>query len=289
VSPLARDLLSGWRADPGLLATVALCALAYLAGVRRARRWPAARTAAFLGGLALLAVALESGLHAVGERLLSVHMVQHLVLLVAVPPLLIAGRPQALALQTLPPTSRRALARLLSGRAARAATHPLTVLALLGAVLVGTHLPAFYDAAVRTPLVHDLEHVLSLTAALLFWIPVLALPPRPRARAPLVRVLLVLASMPAMAAVGVALANAATVVYAPYAETAAAYGTGALADQRLAGTIMWVGGSALMGLLAVALGWRAALAEEARQLARERTAATRERSAAPSPPPGGRA
>nr|WP_246344993.1 cytochrome c oxidase assembly protein [Conexibacter arvalis] len=249
---------------------LAACAGAYLAGVRRVRRWPATSTAAFLAGLALLGVALESGLHAVGERLLSVHMVQHLVLLVAVPPLLIAGRPQALALRALPPASRRALARLLGGRTARVATDPIVVLALLSVVLVATHLPAFYDAAVRSPLLHDAEHVLYLTAALLFWIPVLALPPQPRARSPLVRVLLVLASMPAMTAVGVALATASTVVYAPYADGAARYGTDALADQRLAGTIMWIGGSALMALLAVAIGWRAVLAEEQRQLVRER-------------------
>jgi len=270
MSPLLGDLLGDWRLDPGLVATLLAAAGLYLAGARRARRWPAARTAAFLAGLLLLALALESGLHAVGERLLSVHMVQHLVLLVAVPPLLLAGAPQALALRTLPPAPRRALAGLLSGRAARIASHPVTVLAVLSVVVAGAHLPAVYDAAVRQPLLHDLEHVVFLAAALLFWIPVLAVPPAPHAPSPLVRLLLVIGSAPPMAAVGVALATAGSVVYPPYAGGAAAYGTTALADQRLAGTIMWVAGTAAMALIAVVLGWRAVLAEEARQVARER-------------------
>jgi len=282
VSPVARDLLGGWQLDPGLAATLLAAAALYLAGARRARRWPARRTAAFLGGLALLAVALESGLHTVGERLLADHMVQHLLLTVPIPLLLLAGEPTTLALRTLAPAPRQALARLLGGRAARAATHPLAVLALLSAVTVGTHLPAFYDAALRSPLLHDLEHLLYLVAALLFWTPLLGAPPQPRQLSPLVRMLLAMAAMPAMAAVGVALATASTVVYAPYGTSAQALGVSPLADQRLAGAIMWIGGSAAMAVAAVALGWRALVAEEARQVARERAAAG-------GPRPGGAA
>lgn len=290
MSAALSQVVRGWEPDPLLAALLALSAGAYLLAARRARRWPARRTAAWLAGLALLAVALQSGLDPLGETLLSAHMVQHLLLVAVVPPLLLAGAPLALALRTLAPAPRRGLARLLGGRAVRALTHPLLALALFAAVTVGTHVPAFYEAALREPPLHALEHALYLWSALVLWMPVLAVAPHGRrALSPLPRLLLVLAAMPAMIGVGVAIATAPGVVYAPYADAgaAAAFGTTPLGDQRLAGMLMWVAGSTVAGALALAIGWRAIEAEEARQVARERAADAA--AAAATTPRGGAA
>jgi len=271
---MSAEVLTRWQLDPGLTAALAAAVLAYLAGVLRVRRWPARRTAAFLGGIAVLAIALESGLHTEGERLLSAHMVQHLVLTLAAAPLLLAGAPVVLALRALRPAPRRALARVVVGRPGRIATSPALALALFTVVMVGSHLPWFYDAALTHPAIHVLEHLLFVGSALLLWAVILAIEPLPHAPSPLVRILVVMASMPAMIAVGVGLATASSVVYRPYAATGAA---AALADQRTGGMIMWVGGSLVMAAIAVAVGWQAILREERRaevgeRLRRERAA-----------------
>ncbi|HEU4657691.1 MAG TPA: cytochrome c oxidase assembly protein [Capillimicrobium sp.] len=263
------EIGSRWELEPGVVVALVAAAAIYLAGVRRARRWPAARTAAFLAGLVVLAVATTSGLHAVGEELLSVHMVQHLVLTLAVPPLLLAGAPLVLALRTLPPGPRRSLARLTVGPAGRVAAHPAVALTVFVVVLLGVHAPPVYDAALRSPPIHAAEHVLFLAAALLLWVPVLAVEPLPHAPSPLLRILVVLAAMPPMIALGVALRCSASVVYDGYAATAAAHGTTALADQRLAGIVMWVGGSLAMAAIAVTAGWMAILREERRAVRAE--------------------
>ncbi len=266
LSQLVRD----WQLDPAIVFLLVLTVGAYLLALRRVRRWPARRTAAFLAGIATLALSLLSGLDALADRLQAAHMLQHLLLLAVAPPLLLAGAPLALALRALPTVPRHALARALAGRTARTLTHPVLALVLFSAVVAGTHVPGFYDAALRHPLVHALEHALYLWTALLLWLPVVDVVPRAHPLSPLTRMLLVLAAMPAMIAVGVWLSSAARVVYPPYAHPDAGYGTTPLADQRLAGMLMWIGGSAAGGALALWLGWRAAAQEEARQLARER-------------------
>ncbi len=110
-----RLLVSHWQLAPGVLAVVGLCGLAYLQGVARARgRWPRRRTVAFLAGLLCIVIALQSGLDGYDDRLLSVHMVQHMILLMLAPLLLLAGQPLLLLIRALPrPQQRRAVARAL--------------------------------------------------------------------------------------------------------------------------------------------------------------------------------
>jgi putative membrane protein len=271
-----------WRLDPALLAAVTATAALYLAGARRARRWPAVRTAAFLAGLALLVVALQSGLHARGEQLLSVHMVQHLVLTMGVPPLLLLGAPLSLALRTVPASGRRSLARTLRGPL-RGLAHPVVTWALFTFVLVGSHAPAIYDAALRHEPLHEVEHAVYLCAALLFWLPLVGSEPLPAGPSPAGRILYLLASMPPMALVGVGLVADSHVAYAAYLEPARARGVSALSDQHAGGMVMWVGGTLVLAVAVLAVGWVALRREEERQLARE---AYRDRAEQPE---GGRA
>jgi putative membrane protein len=262
------DLLE-WRLDPVLSGGVLAAAVAYLAGARRVRRWPPGRTAAFCGGLLLLFVTLQSGLHHQGEELLSAHMVQHLLLTLAVPPLLLSGAPLALALRALPEGPRRALARALRGRAVHALTHPVVAWTAFTAALLAVHVPAFYEASLRSEAVHGVEHAVLLAASLLFWLPLLAVEPAPHRPSPAGRVLSLLLAMPPMALVGVALLSSSTVVYDPYLATARELGVSALADQRAAGTVMWVGGTLALVAATLAVGWAALRREEERQRARE--------------------
>jgi putative copper resistance protein D len=248
---------------------LAATAAAYLAAARRvpgghaarhAAGWPLRRSVLFVGGLVLLAAALLSPLHAAGERSLTAHMVQHLLLTLVIPPLLVLGRPAALMLRGGPVSARRPLATLL--RAAAPLGHPALALATFAAVLVGTHAPAFYDAALRHGALHDLEHLLYLGAALLFWQVVLAPEPHPRAASPVVRMLLVVAAMLPMAVVGVGLLVPDHVVYPTYGHD--------LADQRRGGSIMWLWGTLFLAVALIAAGWWGVVREHRRQLAVER-------------------
>src|SRR6185437_13457810 len=156
-------------------------ALLYLCGVARIRTaWPTRRTAAFVAGLACILIALDSGIDAYDERLLSVHMVQHMLLLLVAPLLLLSGRPVILALRALPARRRRALAAILYRMAVL--TRPLVCLAVFSAVVVATHLPAFYEATLRHPALHDAEHALYLLAGVLLWWPLLDADPVPAHR-----------------------------------------------------------------------------------------------------------
>src|SRR5918998_1533695 len=114
---ITQPLIEAWTLDPWVVAPLALAAGIYLRGWLRLhaqapRRFGAERLAAFLGGLAAIAVALESPLHALGAQLLQAHMGQHLLLMMVAPPLLWLGAPllHALPRHLLPTTVGRLFA-----------------------------------------------------------------------------------------------------------------------------------------------------------------------------------
>lgn len=272
-APSLGELASSWQLDPGLLASASAALGAYAWGVRRARRWPAHRSACFALGVGAVLLALCSGLDGWADRLLSVHMLQHLVLTLVAAPLLVAGAPLALALRALPREGRRPLARALRSRAARVLTHPLTTWSLLPAAMLASHLTGVYEATQTDPLLHAAEHVAFLAAAILFWLPLLGAEPLPRRLGAVGRLLYLMLAMPAMALPGVVLSIEQRVRYPAYLVPARALRLDALADQHLAGAIMWVAGSALAGLLTLLAAWLALLGEERRARAREARAA----------------
>ena len=264
------QVVTDWAVEPLALVAALAAAGAYLAGVRRSRRrWPAARTAAFLGGLAVLLLASQSGIDTWSERLLSIHMVQHLLVTLVAALLLTAGAPLTLALSTLPRGGRAALTRLLRGRLAACLGHPLVAWSLFAAVLLLTHIPAVYGAALRNPALHALEHALYLWAALLFWAPVVAADPLPRRLSTVGVLAYLLAAMAPMSAIGAALLMTDQVAYGHYAATAAAAGVSPLHDQRTGAAIMWIGGGLMMVVATIGGAWLAMLREERRARARE--------------------
>jgi putative membrane protein len=230
-----------------------------------------ARTASFAAGLVGVAIAISPPFDDWSDRLLSVHMVQHLLLTMVAPPLLLAGGPVQLLLKRSPPRARRALARALAGRAVRIATRPAVGLAAFAAVMLLTHLTGLFELALRDEPVHAAEHGAYLLSGLLLFAPLLAPASGPIAKAPggLARFLWLMAAMVPMTAVGALLSSDQHVRYRHYLAPARALGRSALADQRLAGAIMWVGGGLAMTALAIGVAMAAMLAEERRQRARE--------------------
>jgi cytochrome c oxidase assembly factor CtaG len=192
-------LALGWSLDGTLgvafLVAVVAVGLLYLESAARGRRldrrgraWPRARTACFLAGLVVLVVDLYSGIGTEADARLSVHMIEHMVIWVVVAPLLVAGAPVRLALYSLPRKGRRRLARCLRSPIAAALTSPVGSVSLFSAVLLITHLPGVYGAALGNEYLHAAEHCLYLIAAVLVWAPIIGADPLPHRAGPRGRV-----------------------------------------------------------------------------------------------------
>jgi putative membrane protein len=220
---------------------------------------------AFLGtGIVVLIAAVLPGVDAAADRQLSVHMVQHLLIVFVAAPLIVAGAPVRLALRTLPHGGRDALVRVLHSRVVHALGHPVVAWSIFAAVILGTHIPGFYDLALREPVVHAGEHALYFWAALIFWAPLIAVDPVPHRLSPIGDIVYMLTAMIPMTIVGVWLLSAQSVVYPHYAAF-----SGALADQRNGAVVMWLAGSLVMIAATLIVVWMAMLREERQARARE--------------------
>ena len=153
---------------------------------------------------------------------------------------------------------------------ARVYTAPVPALAVFGAVVVLTHLPAFYDTTLRNAALHYAEHGLYLIAGLLMWSPLLDADPAPRHQLNgLGKLAYLIVAMLPMAVVGAYLNRHATLVYPPYGGAARALGISALDDQAQAGAIMWVVGNTIMVAVGLWAAIAAMVAQERRQVERE--------------------
>jgi putative copper resistance protein D len=155
-----------------------------------------------------------------------------------------------------------------------------------------SHFSPLFDVALENDLVHEAEHVAFLVSGLMFWWPVVAADPAPRRLTYPVRALYLLLQMPPSSFLGMAIVFAEAPLYPHYATLGSPYGIDALADQQLAGGIMWLTGDVVLigAILAVVVAWmrhedrdapaaerradgeRARLRERADQLARARAA-----------------
>ena len=245
MSPYAvQIILTGWSLQPSvLLGVLALGAgYAYAIGPLRRRmglgkevkRW---RQVAFYGGLAAAAFALLSPLDRVGdEYLFSAHMVQHMLLTMAAPPLLLLGTPGSL----LRPALRRNGVRM----SARWLTFPVVAFLLFNADFWVWHLPPLYDATLTNPTLHIFEHLAFLVTAALNWFPVVSPVPDELPRLPrLMQVLYLFLSCQPMVALGAMLTFAPQAVYQPYVAAPRIFGLSVLTDQQLGGLIMWIPGN----------------------------------------------
>jgi putative copper resistance protein D len=253
------DALSSWQFAPVVSALLAVLAACYLAGVWRvwhrhpARPWPPARTLAFFAGLAVIAVATQSSIGVYDDVLFSVHMVQHLLLIMLAPPLLVIARPVTLLLHATRNPVHRWVKRVLRSRAVTALTWPPFTVILYAAVVAGTHLTPFMNLVLENDNVHNAEHALYLMTGYLYFLAVIGSEPvRPRVSL-LGRCLMLLVTMPVDTAVGVILMLAPRELFPAYAHTGRHWGLGLVADLHLGGFIMFVGSDLIMTIVGVAL------------------------------------
>ena len=221
--------------------------LAMLAGLYEWRARVAARNSAggapptgaqralFMTGLAVMLLSLNGPLHDLSDSFLfSAHMVQHLVLTLIVPPLLIAGIPASL--------FRQALRSPAVARVARVISRPVVCYATFNVVLTVWHLPLFYNLAVAHHPVHIAQHLMFLTAATLMWWPLMSpLPELPRLPYPMQMLYCFLMTIP-MSIIAIFITYADEVLFPAYASAPRIWGISPMQDQLFGGLIMWIPG-----------------------------------------------
>ncbi|HEY4378434.1 MAG TPA: cytochrome c oxidase assembly protein [Acidimicrobiales bacterium] len=205
------------------------------------------RAGCFVGGLLVAAGAVVGPMDGLADRSLPAHMTQHVLLMLVAGPLLAVGRPVEVLARLLPDRLRRSAMRggARASRSARGDGWPrwaAATVTLHTVVMLGWHVPALYQLAVRNEGVHGLEHLsMTVAAVVMWWVLLDAGRPRPAAGAVLA---LFAADLP-MTLLGVALMVSRTVWYP-------VYGTG-LQGQQVAGAVLWGFGGALMVIEAVAV------------------------------------
>lgn len=232
-----------WDLHPSVvLGTVILGAL-YFWGITAARRrWslgpPAEpwRVLCFVLGMLVLLFSLNGPVHDLSDYYLFViHMVQHLLLTLLLPPLLIAGTPGWL----LSPLARRPGV----GAVARVLTKPLVAGGLFSAVIIAWHTVPAYDLMMRNHEVHIATHLMFIVAAVLMWWPVMSRVPEVPALPLGGRMLyLFLVSIP-MQLVAAIITMADDPLYTWYVSAPRTWGLSPLDDQKYGGLLMWVPGN----------------------------------------------
>jgi len=262
--PTAASLIFGWTFEPIPTLGIVVAVWWWLWAVRRVDRLhpghpvPRRRTVAFLGGMSALAFALLSGIARYDTSLFSVHMVQHVLLMLVAAPLIALSAPVTLLLRlSSSETRHRWLLPVLHSRIVRFLGFPVTSWVLFATIMWATHFSPLFNASLQDPAIHDLEHVLFLVGALLFWWPAVALDPAPWRMGHPARIVYVLTQMTQNTFLAVVILNATAVLYSHYATLVRPWGLPPLDDQRLAAGLMWIAGDAvfLSAILAVIAGW----------------------------------
>jgi len=286
MDPIVAATLQSWTFDPWIIGSLLITAGIYLRGWRELRqqmpdRFGAWRLVAFLGGLATIFVAIASPLDAFAGLLLQVHMIQHMLLMMVAPPLILLGAPAIPMLRGLPaPLLKNGLGPFLAWPALRRLGHflanPLVCWISYAAATLAWHTPALYELALRSEVWHAVEHICFLGTALLFWWPVIQpWPSRPQWPRWAMIPYLLLADIQ-NTALSAFLIFYERVLYPTYATVPRLWGISALDDQAAAGAIMWVPGSVVF---LVPVGWVIYQVLESSQA---------RRGAAPRPAPIGR-
>lgn len=246
-------VMDDWDIPVGLTVAVILSSLIYLRGwlalrKTRPRQFNSTPLLCFMSGMAVLWLDLASPMDPLADALLSAHMVEHLILMSAVPVLVLFGHPTVPMLRGLPRFLRKGVAGpLLRLRALRRLTHWLVKPAVgwlaMNITLLLWHVPAAYDLALENENWHDFEHFCFLFTALLFWWSIVR--PWPGAQRKLdwgILLYLVGADIVNTGLSGF-LAFCGRPVYGYYVNNPNPFGIQPLPDQMMGAAIMWVMGS----------------------------------------------
>lgn len=255
--------MSDWSPPIFIAVGCALALVIYLRGyflLRRTRpEFPAWRVWSYCAGVVTLWVSLGSPLEELADNILTAHMIEHQLLMMIVPPLVLMGWPTVPLLRGLPKWIRRyTAAPLLRSRAMRRLgdflVRPLVAWMAMNVSLLVWHLPAAYDFAVNHEPVHDFEHVCFLVTSLMFWWVLIR--PWPSKSKPLgwMGLFYLISADLVNTVLSAFLTFVGHPVYQYYLQNDPKFGIDPINDQALGGALMWVIGSTvflipLVGLL----------------------------------------
>jgi putative copper resistance protein D len=214
-------------------------------------RWPPRRTSSWCAAMVVLLIAVGSPLASYAEVLFWVHMVQHLLLIMLVPVLLVWAQPVALFGSARGNRAAGPPGRAIVGGLARWAGWPPAGLAIYTAVVVLAHLTGFQQLSLAHGWIRDIELTVFLLSGWLYFAPLVGGGRTSGALPFLFRFVLLAAGMGADTLAGVVLMLTGKPLAPGYATAHPGWGPSALADQELAGAIMWFGGDLLMMLLVI--------------------------------------
>jgi putative membrane protein len=243
---------ASWTFEPGVIALVLIVGALYVRrwtavragrdGARGASGW---RMVSFVAGLLAILAALVSPVDRLADQILAMHMVQHVILLDIAPILLLLGLTKAI----LRPLTRRLQP---IEHAAGPFGHPVVAVVLYVAAMWVWHVPALYDAAAAHASIHVLEHITFMTAGVLYWWHLIG-PLRSRLRASGMQpVGYMLSTKLLVGLLGIVLTFAPDALYAFYSDQPDYWGLTPENDQAVAGLIMALEQSVIMG---IALAW----------------------------------
>jgi putative membrane protein len=205
-----------------------------------ARGW---RAGSFVLGLLFTWIAMASPLAALDHEVLTVHMVQHLLLMTFAPPLILLGMPRKLLAHGLPQRFLQMIGRPLRSEPmqqfASVVTHPALCWFAAAVTLVVWHIPSVFMLGMRSQMWHSIEQLCFLTSGLLFWSPVIR-PSASTSKWPELSILLYLflAILPCDILSGF-LVFCDRMVYPVFLSAPRSIGLSALEDQQCAGALMW--------------------------------------------------
>ncbi|MEU8788354.1 cytochrome c oxidase assembly protein [Streptomyces sp. NPDC048643] len=275
-----------WSTDPFFLVACLLGLGLYGWGVvrlaRRGDSWSWGRTVSFVIGVLTVLLMMCTRLNDYGMVMFSVHMVQHMVISMLSPILILLGAPITLALRALPVAAKRGnkgprelLLMFLHSRYMRIITHPAFTIPLFIASLYALYFSPIFDFLMGSRAGHIAMMCHFLAVGLVFFWPIMGVDPGPHRPGYLMRMLELFAGMPFHAFFGIALMMASQPMVETYKNPPASLGIDALADQTAAGGIAWAFSEipSVLVLLALLFQW---YGSEQRQAKRQDRAADRD-------------
>jgi putative copper resistance protein D len=257
-APTFDVLAADWSFRPFVVVPLVAVAALYVWGAVRVRRrhprgpWPLARTASFFAGLGVVAVSLLSAIEHYGTMFFWIHMLQHLLLIMVAPALLIHGRPFILTLHATRNPWHTRIKRALRSPVVTVATNPLVSIPFYIVVVVGTHLTSFNELVITHHGAAVVEEFAYLLAGYLYLLSGFGEEPiRWRLSRPSKIIVLVL-SMSIDTFTGITLLMTTTPPWPGYAAQHHTWGPDPITDVHYGGAMMWVGGDSIMILLIIA-------------------------------------
>ena len=234
-----------WSVHPSTVIGLLVLAAIYI--IRAAQAGPdqslsGTRKLSFFASLFVIFAALNGPIHDLSDNyLFSGHMVQHLLLTMLMPPLMLYGVPGWM----LRPLLRNRVLQAIANRI----TRPIACYLIFNIVIAGWHIPAMYNAAMESHDIHILEHLMFMGAAVLMWWPLASqLPELPRLAYPGQMLYSFLMTLP-MSVVAIYIVMADTVLYPFYSSAPRIMKLSPMEDQLLGGLIMWVPGGLIFMII----------------------------------------